>query len=67
MDWIIKSRDEKTGRVGERHFDTQAAFISAAQDILGDLWQQLISATLPDGTVLDEERLRQHIPRRDGR
>ena len=26
MDWIIKYRDEKTGRVGERYFDTEAAF-----------------------------------------
>jgi len=67
VDWIIETHDERTGRTGQRRFETEAAFISAAQDVLEDLWQRFIAATLPDGTMLDEEKLRQRIPRRDHR
>lgn len=61
MVWIIESQDLRTGLVGQRRFDTEAAFIGAAQHVLEDVSPQFMSATLPDGTMLDEEKLRQRL------
>ena len=52
MDWIIQSKD---GTISEiRHYTTEDDFRAALRDLFGDPKEQFISATLPDGTVLDE-------------
>lgn len=58
MDWIIKSKDEITGRIGENRYQTEAGFRAALSGIFGDTKQRFISATLPDGTALDEAAAR---------
>jgi hypothetical protein len=57
MGWSITSRDERTGRVGVRRYDAEAEFIRAAKIELDDIWKRLIFATLPDGTVLLDEKV----------
>ena len=48
MDWIIKSKD------GENTYPTEDGFRAALTDIFNDAEKQFVSATKPDGTVLDE-------------
>jgi hypothetical protein len=48
MDWIIRSKD------GITHYTTDDDFRAALRDLFSDPKEQFISATLPDGTVLDE-------------
>lgn len=48
MDWIIRSKD------GITHYTTEDDFRAALRDLFSDPKEQFISATLPDGTVLDE-------------
>jgi hypothetical protein len=48
MDWIIQSKD------GITHYTTEDDFRAALRDLFSDPKEQFISATLPDGTVLDE-------------
>ena len=61
MDWIVRTRDQKDNRGCERHYDTEHYFISGVKELLENRWQRIVSATLPDGVVLDEEKLRQLI------
>ena len=53
MEWIIKSYDRRTDRDGENCYATENAFISAAEELLRNMWRGFVSATLPDGRVLD--------------
>jgi hypothetical protein len=59
MVWRIKSINHSTtpAREGEQTCATEAEFERAVKYALD--WTRLISATLPDGTVLDESELRQ--------
>jgi DNA-binding GntR family transcriptional regulator len=66
MIWTLQCVDQtKTpSREGKRTYETEAAFESAARDALADLRTKLVSATLPNGTVLDEAELRRrYAPR----
>jgi hypothetical protein len=56
MEWIIESYDRGTDRDGENRFTTEGTFISAAEDLLRDLRKGFVSATLPDGTMVRDER-----------
>ena len=56
MEWIIESYDRRTDRDGESRFTTESAFISAAEDLLRNVWKGFKSATLPDGTIVRDER-----------
>ena len=58
MEWIIESYDRRTDRDGQKRFTSESAFISAAEEILGNIWKGFVSATLPDGRVLDEPAMR---------
>jgi hypothetical protein len=59
MEWIIESYDRKTDRDGtNRRYATESAFISAAEELLRNIWRGFVSATLPDGRVLNEQQLR---------
>jgi hypothetical protein len=60
MVWKIKSINHSTtpAHEGERTYDTEAGFESAMQDALTDPKTRLVSATLPDRTVLYEGELR---------
>jgi hypothetical protein len=63
MEWIIESYDRKTDRDGENRYTTESAFISAAEELLHNIWKGFVSATLPDGRVLNERQLRALIAR----
>ena len=52
MDWIIQSKDGSISEI--RHYTTEDGFLAALRDLFGDPKRKFISATLPDGTVLDE-------------
>jgi hypothetical protein len=60
MVWTIKSIDYTTvpSREGERTYDSEAAFESAVRATLADIRTKVVSATLPDGSILDEAELR---------
>jgi hypothetical protein len=47
MERIIESYDRRTDRDGENRFTTESAFISAAEDLLRNVWKGFVSATLP--------------------
>ena len=61
MLWKLKSLNLRTtpAREEERTYDTVAAFESAVKDAQADPMTQIVSATFPDGTVLDENELRE--------
>jgi hypothetical protein len=61
MDWIVRIRGQKDNRGCERHYDTEPNFINGVKELLENRWQRIVSATLPSGVVLDEEKLRQVI------
>ncbi len=63
MEWIIESYDRRTDRDGENRYTTENAFISAAEELLRNMWRGFVSATLPDGRVLDEAQLRALVAR----
>jgi hypothetical protein len=63
MEWIIESYDRRADRDGENRYTTENAFISAAEDLTRNTWRGFVSATLPDGRVLDEAQLRALIVR----
>jgi hypothetical protein len=46
-------------REGEQTYDTEAAFESAVKNAQRDPMTRIVSATFPDGTVLDENELRE--------
>ena len=58
MEWIIESYDRRTDRDGQNRFTSEGAFISAAAELLRDTRKGFVSATLPDGRVLDETAMR---------
>ena len=47
MEWIIESYDRRTDRDGQNRFTSESAFISAAEELLGNTRKGLVSATLP--------------------
>jgi hypothetical protein len=56
MEWVIESYDRRTDRDGENRFTTEVAFIRAGEDLLRNDWRGFVSATLPDGTTVRDER-----------
>jgi hypothetical protein len=55
MEWIITSRGEITrGISASPHYTSEDDFLAALRDLLSDPKKQFVSATLPDGRVLDE-------------
>ena len=56
MEWIIESYDRRTDRDGESRFTTEAAFIRAGEDLLRNGGRGFVTATLPDGTIVRDER-----------
>jgi hypothetical protein len=63
MEWIIESYDRKTDRDGQNRFTSESAFTSAAEELFGSIWKGFVSATLPDGRVLDEAAMRALVAR----
>ena len=55
MDWSIQTKD------GPTRYPTYDRFLAALRALFGDPSQQFISATLDDGTVLDEAAARKLI------
>jgi hypothetical protein len=52
----IESYDRRTDRDAEHRFATESAFISAAEDLLRSGGRGFVSATLPDGAIVPDER-----------
>jgi hypothetical protein len=63
MEWIIESYDRRTDRDSENRYATESAFMSAAEELLRNIWKGFVSAKLPDGKVLNEQQLRALIAR----
>ena len=63
MEWIIKSYDLRTDRDAENRYTTENAFICVVEELLRNMWRGFVSATLPDGRVLDEAQLRALVVR----
>jgi hypothetical protein len=68
MVWRIKSINHAAipSREGERSCDTEAAFENAARDALDDHRMELISATLPDGSVIEGIELKRRYGPSEG-
>ena len=56
MEWIIESYDRKTDRDGTNRYTNESAFISAAEELLRNIWEGFVSATLPGGRIKDVSR-----------
>ena len=56
MEWVIESYDRRTDRDGQNLFTTEDAFIKAGEDLLRNGGRGFVSATLPDGTIVRDER-----------
>ena len=56
MEWVIESYDRRTDRDAENRFTTEVAFVRAGEDLLRNVWEGFVSATLPDGTIVRDER-----------
>jgi hypothetical protein len=63
MEWIIESYDRRTDRDAQNRFTSESGFMSAAEELLGNIRKGLVSATLPDGRVLDEAAMRALVAR----
>jgi hypothetical protein len=63
MEWVIESYDRASDRDGQNRFTSESAFISAAEELLRDIRKGFMSATLPDGSVLDEAAMRALVAR----
>jgi hypothetical protein len=63
MEWIVRTRDQRDNRGCERHYDTEPNFVSGVNELLDNRGQRIVSATLPGGVILDEEKLRQLMRR----
>jgi hypothetical protein len=63
MEWIIESYDRRTDRDFQSRFTSESAFIRAAEELLHNIWKGFVSATLPDGRVLDEAAVRALVTR----
>jgi hypothetical protein len=59
MLWKLKTLNLRTtpAREGEQTYDTEAAFESVVKDAQAEPMTRIVSATFPDGTVLDENEL----------
>ena len=55
MEWITESYDRRTDRDGENRFTTEVAFMRAGEDLLRNGGRRFVSATLPDGTIVQNE------------
>ena len=64
MDWKLTTitYSDKPNR-GKRAFNIETAFESAVREALADLREKIVSATLPDGTVLSVAELRRRYDR----
>jgi hypothetical protein len=58
MEWIIESYDRRTDRDFQNRFTSESAFMSGAEKLLGNTWKGFVSATLPDGRVINEAAMR---------
>jgi hypothetical protein len=56
MEWVIESYDRRTDRDDQNRFTTEVAFIRAGEDLLRNAGRGFVSATLPDGTMVRDER-----------
>jgi hypothetical protein len=56
MEWVIESYDRRTDRDVENRFTTEVAFVRAGEDLLRNGEKGFVSATLPDGTIVRDER-----------
>ena len=56
MEWVIESYDRRTDRDSENRFTTEVAFIKAGDDLLRNNSRGFVSATLPDGKIVRDER-----------
>ena len=56
MEWVIESYDRRTDQDGENRFTTEVAFTRAGEDLLRNGRRGFVSATLPDGTIVRDER-----------
>jgi hypothetical protein len=56
MEWVIESYDRRTDRDGENRFATEVAFVRAGEALLRNAGRGFVSATLPDGTIIRDER-----------
>jgi hypothetical protein len=54
MEWVLNTYSRRTDRDGQNRFTTEAAFIAAVQDLLGDVWKGFDSAVLPNGTTVKD-------------
>jgi hypothetical protein len=63
MEWIIESYDRRTDRDGQNRFTSESDFITGAEELLGNIGKGFVSATLPDGRVLDEIAMRALVAR----
>jgi hypothetical protein len=52
VEWIVQSKDRSISEI--IHYTSEDGFLAALRDLFGDPKKQFISATLPDGKVLDE-------------
>jgi hypothetical protein len=61
MLWKLKTLDLRTtpAREEERTYDIEAEFESAVKDARADPMTRIVSATFPEGTVLDEDELQE--------
>jgi hypothetical protein len=61
--WKLMFTDasQAPARVGERVFDSENAFLSAAAEALANLRKSGLSATLPTGEHLSEDQIRLRI------
>ena len=45
MELIIESYDRRTDREGQNRFTSESAFISAAEELLGNIWKVRVRHT----------------------
>ena len=63
MEWIIDSYDRRTDRDGQNRFTSEGAFLSAAEELLGNIWKGFVSANTSRWQVLDEAAMRALVAR----
>jgi hypothetical protein len=56
MQWVIESYDRSTDRDVREPLATEVAFIRAGEELLRNDRRGFVSATLPDGTIVRDER-----------
>jgi hypothetical protein len=58
MEWVIESYDRRTDRDFQNRFTSESAFMIGAEELLGNTWKGFVTATLPDGRVINEAAMR---------